>query len=81
MSKDRRVSIGPCPVAMYPITVYSRISRSELETAWQLVGPTVERNIDRPLWMQLAVAYIEGLNHGSGAERERAALNIAGKYW
>lgn len=80
MSKDRRVSLGPGAVATYPITAYSSLSRADLVTAWQLVGPTVERNIDKPLWMQFAAAYVEGLNHGSGYERE-CADTFANRYW
>lgn len=80
MSKDRRVSLGPCPVSMYPITAFSSLKRSDLETAWQIVGPTIERNINAPLWAQFAAAYIEGLNHGAGIERERAD-DFGNRYW
>ena len=81
MSKPRRISIGPCPVETYPVSAYSPLRRAELETAWQLVGPTIERNIDKPLWAQFAAAYIEGLNHGSGIERESRANDVVGRYW
>jgi hypothetical protein len=49
-----------------------------MEACWELVGPTIERNIDRPLWMQFCVAYLEGLNHGAGAKREQ--LIESGEY-
>lgn len=82
LGRAQAVSIGPRTIGkVYPYSAYSRITREQIETAWQLVGPTIERNIDRPLWMQFAAAYLEGLNHGAGAERERAALNVAGQYW
>lgn len=69
-SKDRRVSFGPGPVSSYPYSAWSRLPRGVSESLWQLVGPTVQRNIDQPLWAQFCAVYFEGLNHGAGAARE-----------
>lgn len=69
--KDKRISLGPCPVPLYTYSAFTRMPRGVMEDLWRLVGPTVERNIDRPLWAQFCAAYYEGLNHGAGAERER----------
>lgn len=84
LGKDRRVAFGPRTITAYSHKAFSHITREHLETAWQLVGPTIERNIDRPLWMQFAAAYYEGLNHGSAMERELArepAAPEVGIYW
>ena len=70
MSKDRRVSLGPCPVPAYPYSAWSRLPRGSAETLWKLIGPTVERNIAGPLWAQFCAVYYEGLNHGAGMARE-----------
>lgn len=81
------MSFGPGPVPTYPISAFSRLPHGIAEELWKLVGPTVDRNINLPLWAQFVVVYYEGLNHGSGAERERAteaAANVvteAGIYW
>lgn len=80
--KDCRVAFGPTVVPYYPHTAFSSFPKDiKFWDVWKLVGPTVERNMNAPLWAQFCAIYLEGLNHGAGAERERAALNVAGKYW
>ena len=69
-----RVSIGPCPVPLYPIGAFSRFPEGiDLDDVWRLVGPTVHRNINAPLWAQFCAIYLEGLNHGAAAVGEAAA--------
>lgn len=80
LGKDRRVAFGPRTITAYPHSAFSHITREQLETAWQIVGPTIERNIDQPLWAQFAAAYFEGLNHGSAIEHDRADA-FANRYW
>ena len=69
-SDGRRVAFGPCLVPSYPYSAYSRLPRGTGETLWKLCGPTVERNLDQPLWAQFCAVYYEGLNHGAGMARE-----------
>lgn len=61
------VELGP-PIPAVPITAFSRLNVTEDEMAkmWQIVGPSVERNMRLPLWKIICAAYIEGLNHGHG---------------
>jgi hypothetical protein len=70
-SKGHRVSIGPGAVAIYPVSAFTRVPNEALKDIWQVIGSTVEKNINRPLWMQYCAIYWEGLNHGSAAAQER----------
>jgi hypothetical protein len=62
-----RISFGPCPV---PVVPYSRFTKMpadiDASAVWRVIGPTVGRNFDRPLWLQFVAVYLEGLNHGAG---------------
>lgn len=42
-----------------------RLPKSAYEDAWSIVGPTIHRNHDRPVWQLLAIAYLQGLQHGA----------------
>lgn len=67
MGKPRYVSMGPNPVALVPISQFSRVKVSDLKAVWEIIGPTVDRNLNsKPLWIVIATAYIEGINHGYG---------------
>lgn len=73
---DSMVNIGPCVVPTYSLRSFSRFPRDiEMYAVWKLVGPTVQKNIGHPLWLQFCAVYLEGLNHGSEAVRtsEQAA--------
>jgi hypothetical protein len=77
--KPRRTmqcTIGPCAIPIYPVTAFTRIPNLDRYDAWRLVGPTVHRNINAPLWQQFMAVYLEGLNHGSAMERERINGNL-----
>ena len=74
--KDKRVHVGIGPlVPLVPVGDFTRLDGALCEDAWQLVGPSVERNLNTmrptPLWTIFAACYLEGLNHGAGAMRER----------
>lgn len=68
MTNERtiRVSIGPCPVPLYPYSAFSRFEGIDFYQVWRLVGPTVDRNINAPLWAQFCAVYLEGMNHAAG---------------
>ncbi len=68
------VSIGPCVVPVYPFKAFSRFPPDiDFYDVWRVVGPTVQRNIGAPLWMQFCAVYLEGLNHAAGLMEERNA--------
>lgn len=64
--RDAMVSLGPHVVERVPLSHFSRFKRSDLDAAWNLIGPSVEMNIDRaPIWKVITAAYLEGLLHGA----------------
>lgn len=66
-----RVELGPCTVPIVPVSSFSRIPEGiDRYALWRLIGPTVGRNIDKPLWLQFCAVYLEGLNHGAGLVEE-----------
>lgn len=68
---DMMVRIGPCQVLTYPIRAFTRFPADiDFTDVWRLVGPTVQRNMNAPLWAQFCAVYLEGLNHGAEAARE-----------
>ena len=65
--------IGPCSIPLVPRGDFSklRLSDSQLDIIWRIVGPSATINLARnPLWIVICMAYIEGLNHGHGLEEE-----------
>ncbi len=70
------ITLGP-RIPLVPISQFSkeRLTREQWENAWRLCGPSVERNLNGPrplqLWQVFASAYLEGLEHGSAAQREK----------
>lgn len=72
MAKDHTipVALGPSVVPLYPVTAFSRFTGIDFREVWKLVGPTVNRNINAPLWAQFCATYLEGLNHGAGTVRD-----------
>ena len=72
--KPHFVALGPA-VPIVGIKDFSKmgLSREEWENVWSIVGPSVERNMSGrralPLWMVIAAAYLEGLQHGSALTR------------
>lgn len=68
------VILGPCLAGVTPLKDFSRIPDGvSLDDLWQIVGPSVGRNIGRhPIWKVIAAAYFEGLSHGAsiGARQE-----------
>ena len=66
--KDAMVNIGPVSVPGTPVTDFSKIpgSRETWAALWRIVGPSAQRNLARnPLWVVIAAAYYEGLQHGA----------------
>lgn len=72
--KSHYVNLGP-PVPMVPVSHFSRLPNEVVEIAWQIIGPSVQRNLSsvRPpaLWEVFAACYAEGVEHGMSAMRER----------
>ncbi|MFM0432314.1 hypothetical protein PQQ75_25110 [Paraburkholderia aspalathi] len=66
--KDAMVNIGPVSVPGVPVTEFSKIpgSKEAWDGIWRIVGPSAQRNLARnPLWVVIAAAYYEGLQHGA----------------
>jgi hypothetical protein len=63
--------IGP-PFPSATVSQFSKIDPEMLRLAWQLTGPSVEKNMMRPhqLWELFAACYAEGFNHGVGMMEE-----------
>lgn len=70
---------GP-EMPVVPIGDFSsmRLTEEQWGNAWHLCGPSAEQNMRRggrgrglELWQVIASAYLEGLQHGAGLERER----------
>lgn len=67
------VSFGP-PIPVVPIGDFSktRLSDDDLASLWWLCGPSAAQNMrGLEMWKVIAMAYYEGLNHGSGIVAER----------
>jgi hypothetical protein len=67
------VRLGPCAVPRLPYKDFSaaKISRDEEYGLWRIIGPTVERNLNQPLWRQFVIVYMQGIQNGAAAMRER----------
>ena len=68
-------TLGP-PIPIVPVGDFSRMPYDVIEKAWQIVGPSVARNMNSarsvaPLWQIFAACYAEGVNHGAGIVREK----------
>lgn len=66
------VRFGP-PVPIVPAGDFTkaRLTDDQMSDLWWLCGPSAEMNMRRmELWQVIAMAYLEGLDHGS---------NIAGR--
>lgn len=67
--KTHHVKLG-YPVPIVPMRAFGKLTRKELEAAWQIVGPTVDLNLSKlPLWEVIAADYCEGLHHGAETVR------------
>lgn len=68
--KERKQLVGLGPSApVVPFSHFSkiRLKESEWEALWSVCGPSVARNLGHTeLWKVIAMAYLEGLNHGAG---------------
>ena len=68
---DMDVGVGPA-VKLVPIRHFQRLTRSDMTVAWQIVGPSAALNLRRyPLWMTIAAAYAEGVEHGMMAAQQQ----------
>lgn len=72
---ETRLSIGPTfPVVRSGDFSKLRLTPDQWSDAWRLCGPSAERNMNgprpAPLWIVIAAAYLEGLNHGAALARE-----------
>lgn len=73
------MTFGP-PIPVVPIGDFSvmKLTNDQWADAWHICGPSAEQNMRRgargrglELWQVIASAYLEGLQHGAGIERER----------
>ena len=65
--------IGPSAIPHYPKKSWERANVDPVRV-WEIVGPTVQNMIDNfPIWQICVSCYLEGLNHGSEAMREKIA--------
>lgn len=66
--KKHFISMGPA-IPIVPMSHFSKtkLTREQLEGIWQIVGPSVERNLVKVgyhLWILFCFCYLEGLEHG-----------------
>ena len=68
VKRSHFISLGPA-IPIVPVSHFSYFPFSDAQWAklWQVVGPSVQRNMNAgtPLWLIIAAAYAEGLHHGS----------------
>lgn len=67
-AKPHYAHFGP-PIPVVPISDYSkaRLSDDDMSSLWWLCGPSAAKNMQNlEMWQVIAMAYYEGLNHGSG---------------
>lgn len=63
--------IGPAGIPAYSKRSWES-AKVDPVIVWQIVGPTVQHLIDNfPIWQVCVSCYLEGLNHGSEAMREK----------
>ena len=68
---DKNVRVGPASVPIVPVGHFRRFKSSDLDEAWQIIGPSVALNINRgPIWKVITAAYLEGLLHGAGIQKD-----------
>lgn len=66
--KRQHVAIGPpVPLVSYPSFTKFRMTEKQLKDMWDIIGPTVERNMtgNVPLWHTFTMCYVQGLENGS----------------
>ncbi len=72
MPSRMRAMFGPCTVDVIPNSQFSKFHRHFLIDAWKMIGPSAEKNINKvPVWEVVASAYLEGLDHGYHAGKEK----------
>jgi hypothetical protein len=70
------VHLGPqSPMVPFGDFNKVRLSDEQLREAWTIVGPTVEKNANLPLWELLTVVYLDGLQIGYGIAEKRVSPN------
>jgi hypothetical protein len=70
MNHDRMPAVGPGVCPIYPRGAWSRLPDVDLHDVWRIVGGNVDQHMQRmPLWKVCCLIYLEGLAHGSEAER------------
>lgn len=76
--KPNFIHFGPS-IPIVPVGDFSKFNlpKGSLEDAWQIVGPSAEKNMRKnfrgqclELWEVIAAAYLEGLHHGSSLQKE-----------
>lgn len=67
---EMSVTLGPSAVAVVPVRDVTRLPGNLDSVAlWRLIGPTVQRNLSRPLWQQFMAVYLQGIENGAAAMR------------
>lgn len=62
--KTKLVIVGPSKVPLVPISDFTK-HWENLEDVWQVIGPTVDMNINRlPVWKLASICYLQGLENG-----------------
>lgn len=79
MRRAHHVQFGPS-IPIVPVTHFSkmRLTEQQWSDVWQIIGPSVNRNMDKvPTWKLIAAAYLEGLQHGAGLQKSMAPMSGA----
>lgn len=74
-ARTQQVIFGSDPVPLVPVSHFSSFDKDIIKAAWQLVGPSVAKNLGSikpiPLWAIFAACYAEGVHHGMESMREQ----------
>lgn len=74
MSKPTFAMLAPIAIDEVKLSKL-HIKTEDLEKLWAITGATSEKNLVKlPLWKVICIAYLEGLHHGAGVEREKHDL-------
>ncbi|MBZ5761529.1 hypothetical protein LAV84_18565 [Rhizobium sp. VS19-DR104.2] len=77
-ARPHHITFGPdIPLVRAKDFSVMSLTREQWEDVWKVVGPSVEKNMQKcvPHWMLIAAAYLEGIHHGSELAKENSILS------
>lgn len=78
MAKDNRIHVDvglPVPLVSVDQFCSLRLKKQDFDEVWQVIGPTVGRNINRtPLYQLFVICYLQGLENGAQLQKEEQQI-------